>query len=546
MSSSVIPGFPHDNSAIFDLSRLIFSREEIEIDHIVSAGLSGPLRVSLVESLVWGSKSSDSEIKSFMSVIFGRVEDIAGYLQGLILEDSSVLERFLSTGILEKLAVGELSAPRLSQVSSMSSRQVIVCTISGVLHNNCQVIKRAPATWRSVTQAITSGEDRADIINLYLDELGVDSRSRLLLLLYVWSQGDSAIVSAAQSLSGTDDYDIAEAALSIDGISDYPAYELIGISECLSIPHSSPEEKVSILLNFLARTFELAAERVESDPPSVPLIVSLNLKSSEFRGLLSERRWNLDPNYCDIVLGENRMRVLGSATESSFDVKIRPGYFSVKVAKVTDRYAEITLIRTVASQADDSTFALWKVETLVGSDGRSSIKEQKEDGFIFQLLKISNHDEQVIINPGSDDIKLTISWTRPIGFIDKTITAPPMLPTEIHLPPVIPSLDPLMRTIPLVPQPRLVLVIRSPDSAEVSLRSDLVTIMDMHSSYRDLHREILSNDTIIASDEVVRSDPFIPGMIVGADKMIHLIDSAQLSSISESLIEQGFARIFSG
>ncbi len=553
-----ISAVKRQDSKLLELARKIASKAPVDPYELQDCGISGSLRLSLVESLLWAAHSSDNEIRALCEVVFSQAEDIYGYLDGLVRESTPALEKFVSSGIMGKLAKGEASPPRLGLVATLESRQAVVFTISSVLFNNCEVIRSAPATWRSATQAVTSGEDRAEMITLFLEELGVSSSSRLCLHTYVWTQGNAEAVEAVHSIANTDDFEIADAALSINGVSDYPCYELIGVSDLLTETIKHPQTDVRlVMLNFvslIARAFEIAAEHAEaagSESASVPQVVSLDLGRS-FSGTIRALNWVVDPKFVDVRVSANRdLLATGSITELSLEVTLKPCWFSIRVMEGVT--AEIILIKSI--EGTEGAWPMWKVIDLRGSDGRIAKKEQKEDGFIFSLVGVPGNPtvvEEVILNSGeSDEVRLDVSWVPRIEKPHIPVPAP-MLPTEINLPPTISSS--MMRTIPLIPRPRLVLLLQEieevPRLSHASFSRDLVTNFSLQNlSIRDLVREIGAHDIVAITEEVLEGrNQFVAGVAVGAAKTLQILARSSSSDVGgcelmKSLVEQGYATL---
>jgi len=543
---------PETNRKLLDLSGRILRKDCISGGEIEECGFTGQLRTSLVESLIWAVSSDDLEVKALISVIFAQPVDVFGYLDGLLRENTKVLEKFISSGITRKLAIGEISPPRLSAVGFLNARQTVVCTISSVLHNHCEAILAAPATWRSTTQALTSGEDRAEMMALFLDELGVSARSRLSMLVYVWTQGNAEAVQAVHALSGTDEFDIVEAALTIDGVSDFPAYELIGISDLLRqiLPNSSEGIALAMetFIGLLARAFELAAEHAEaseSESAIVPQIVSLNLHG-QFAEILRSRNWVIDPNFIDVSIFSEKEKN-STPNELQFDVRLKPCWFSVRVL-VNSKEGEITLIKTTAGSPN--SWPLWRVNSLTGLGGRTAHKDDKEDGVVFKLPSIpGTASEEIIINIGeSDEIRLSVSWN---SRIEKPAPVLTLQPTEINLPPTISSS--MMRTIPLIPRPRLVLFFHAGESdpgtfAQNIFSRDLVTTLQPSNvAVRDLVREIHAHDTLVITESVVESsDRFVVGVAIGAGKIVQIVvGSTEVGDFTNNLVQQELATLVS-
>ena len=546
VTSQPMPSSP--SGRLLLLSHRILNRVQVGTIDLDDCGISGSLRQSLVESLEWATGADDPEIRALNSVLFSQVEDIYGFLDGLIRESEQVLERFISTGLLRRLAIGELSAPRLSGMKSLTSREAVVSTIASVLHNNCDAIRVAPATWRSATQALTSGEGTSEMMSLFLEDLGVSTQSRLSLLMYVWTQGNADAVQAVQSLAGTDDFDIVDAAFGIDGETDFPAYEVVGVSdlwiEGLSNHIADVPRVVQVFVSLMARAFERAAEHAEarqSESEQIPQIVSLNL-AGNFTSTIRSRKWVIDPEFSEVGLTLER----GPTAELSFSVGLKPCWFSIKT-EIERREAKITLIKT--NEGGSDAWPIWQVDTLVGFDGRSAMKEQMIDGFVFRLSPpILGGEEVVVINRDqNDEVRLTILWSS----ADKPNVPAPMLPTEIHLPPTLPS-SAMMRTIPLVPRPRLVLALTTGESDPPPLSMftrDIVSRMNIRTTcIRDLAREINSNDMIVVTDRAARSEAFqfVAGIAIGALKSLHIlsqpIEDDEGLSFLRSLVDQEYAR----
>ena len=232
----------------------------------------------------------------------------------------------------------------------------------------------------------------------------------------------------------------------------------------------------------------------------------------------------MDPYFIDVSLhSDSSLTATGSVTELSYNVVLKPCWFAIRISP-SIKETEISLIKTTAGSPN--SWPLWRVNTLVGLDGRSSIKEQKEDGYIFRISNLPEiTNEEIVINPGeSDQVRLTLRTEKPEPVLM-------LQPTEINLPPTS-----MMRTIPLIPRPRLVLFFHTGDHSASSLFArDLVTLMECRSvPTREIVREIHAHDTVVVTESV---EPFVVGLAVGAGKLVHIIGS-DLSEFMENLIHQ--------
>ena len=594
MPNSLDPTPPVHLNARSDLASSIFHRISVSSSDIEASGISQPRYINIALNLSSILRGTNGELWNVLSVIFEDASDIEGFLEVLSDEGTPLLGRLLSLELLRHLSLGQLSPVRLSPIASTSmTRSQVFAIIACVLDKDCQVTRQAPASWMAAFQALMSGGDRKEIYDTFFDELGVDvsDTRRLPKLMHVWSQGNKDVVSITQSLSGTDFFEIIETALSIDGIDDFPAYEFSGMKDCMQAVladtgHGTPlEGVVRTVLILLAKLVEKAAESVHKNDSTNVVTIDL----TGFTPTLLDHLHRIDAANCVVAL-EGRV---SSKSEQLLMAKLSPGWWRIRVsAAVMGTAATVTVSPTETPEPGD--VQLWAVHSL-GMDGSEAECKESHGTFTFSV----DPDEFSTVNPDgecvsivlrlNDSVPVSVRWTdphwqtrrnttvpvidisllssgysssrvSPIGskrespFPDSSTTVQ-ILPTEIHLPISSSFMRGSMPTIPMLPNPKVVLCLLGSESngavVRAMFRHDLVTLMDVNAlSVRDVLREVPLADTVVVDEQLFSTQhQFVAGLVVAStNQQIRLLagssaaDPTSANPLIQQLIQQHVLR----
>ena len=201
-------------------------------------------------------------LKSFVTK-FGDREKFLDFLA------TPYFRRHEDSDALVFLARGEISDCRLAALSNENAPLLALWLL---MRDDFAVLRDNPYT---ADLAATAFASREDVLKNFLRLDEEPEASRLLQLLQVWAQGDREIIQDAATFAALKppELTVLNAGLEIDGISDFPAYELRGVSDLVRAKGAAG---IQPLLSLLAKIIESTAELAEScDKPAQVVVIDL-------------------------------------------------------------------------------------------------------------------------------------------------------------------------------------------------------------------------------------------------------------------------------
>lgn len=511
---------------------------------ISEAGISDPLCVELVESLIEAMESPNSDVSLFAVRFFATREKLSGVLQVLVGEKNRLLDRIVSEALLERLCLGELSGPRLFPIVGSSDPQIGFVVLAASLAHNVCLARRCRATWMQAIEALNSDFDRSEIMSGFVSSFRSGIDSLIARYVFVWTQGMAEAVSAADELAHTDAAHILEAALSIDGVSDFPAFEFPGISGVLRSVLAdvssavSMKDRVEMALKFLAKSVEAASEFVETT--TVPTVVVLNLSASLEEAFIASDG-HFDPDLLDLLISSSGApKMTGAVSETTLHFSIQPGRFVIEVVPgiVSERCAEVRLTRS----SDEGAVAFWTLDCVTSKN----LRIEKSVAIDTIVLSLTGPGHAGVFEVMVGDIKLSVEFTASACMTSSNLKN--LEATEINLPISSMFVRSSMPTIPLLPNPRIVLyvTIGAGGLVDPKFEGDLVNRMDAtEAALRDVIREVLASDVVVVDVGVIEAFAMTAGAVIGASARPVLIiaNNTQSPTLSQ-LVDEGLVQIF--
>ena len=537
------------------LSNLIFEGTLVDRDDIIMAGIRDERHISCIESLANTLQHGSPEIKYILQLVFEKRADVAAFLKILSSEDSASLDKFQSLQVVRRLATGQISPPRLGPIVHARSKDLVLAMVASLLENETELIEIAPLTWAAAVHALMSGLDKKEILESFIEELGVESAHRLPKWMHVWSQGNRDAFKIVKSLAGSDDFEIIEAALSIDGISESPACEFVGIDKLVHAILSmeapiSLSERLAKFLRLLARIVERVSEEVHSCAAN---IVEMDL--SQIQSVCSENRMQIDPSNCLIEISGDVKKI---ETTSSFFTKVA---FSIDLSApkwnlkqipgiLGERPAEVIFVPHPQGE-----MALWEVSLLVSGDFVASKRQERDGSVVFSIPSATREEFSMIDNAS---IRFRPVW-EPLKLSEAEASDIPSglpvdVPKEMSPAPQVeicgPALDRLkvllhvsLRKDRLPGSPRL----------KAFKKTNLVTLIDpSQASISDILREVALADSVLVDEGVLESYPLVTGVLIGSGKQVTVLlqglqglQEEEANEAVSELVRQNLVTLFS-
>jgi hypothetical protein len=228
-------------------------------------------------------------------------------------------------------------------------------------------------------------------------------------------------------MSGHDSFDIVDAALRIDGVSDTPSFEFHGISDFLRndfLPESEQyTHRLSTLIRVLAKAIESVSEsRHSADSDNLPstIIFDLNNAESNFKKILMENSERISNVHVQLT----------PITASLVGIQLQPGYWQITTG-ISGTLLSVVVIPT----NQESTFKAFDIKTIrINFSGKffqcHPVSSQSLDGRMEFETVIPNTIGGSTFEVFIDDQHVKVQDDPRTGGLDQTVAiAGSQLPT---------------------------------------------------------------------------------------------------------------------
>jgi hypothetical protein len=544
------------------LVRKLLNREPFSPADLSSTGIVSDNAKGIIQSLSHLLRHGDPDKVSAFYFVFESSGELGRFVRDVVSYDATEVKnsfkKLVDQELLRRLCLGEVSSARVAQLFGHPSLPSIL--LFDLLRNNGWLLEHCPSTWKQAVHSVLRAKDRLDILDQFMHSFRFTALgnprpagfSRLLNMVFIWTQGNMSAVRAVSIMTGTDAFEILEAILRVDGVSEFPAFEFHSVSSFLKsylTPEDSVEPRIRQFLVLLARAVEKTSEMIhsatKSDESRMPNVVVIDLDQGNIRSILQ----TFDPGY---DLENSQLTILGDFSltmstiiETKVEIVLSPAVWYVVVSEL-DGATILVAITPIRPKQSSLSFSSWKINQSTVTTNESSIQFRLvPQSYEFRIVRDSIDTTSVNLRI-NDEHSLTVSWSD-----DKTkFSTSGLLPTRpAHSVPTS-----LLPTVPMLPSqiadpPRHICVL----GLETGDYSDLVspwdtviclTISPNSSEWRirDMVRECAQSDLLLISENLINvSDPtlaFLVGLLIGSCHTVKVIGETPSSFVSQ-LLDQG-------
>ena len=558
------------------IARRLVNRERISAQELSDAGIVSQKASNIVQSLSGTLRDGDPDRVGAYYFVFESSDEIGRFIQDLVGYDvkdtKNAFKKVVDQEFLKLLCLGEVSASRIAVLYGQSALPSII--LCGLMEDDAWVLENCPLTWKQAVHSILRAQDRLDIVDQFvrsfrfsaLGNPGPSGVSRLLSLMYIWTQGNMHAVRAVSNLTGSDAFEIIEATQRVDGITDRPAFEFRSISQFLKsflAREDTVEPRLRLFLVLLAKAVEKTSEMIhsaaaKSDESRIPNIVIVDLNGGNFQTILNsfEPGFDLESSHITIV-GDFSLN-LSTVIDTRVEIVLSPALWFVTVSESS---RSTIVVNVSPAQRNKDTvvekFSSWKIDpqTIVlesyDHSGTSVQFSIIPGGFEYIVTRESFDIPSVTLRINGENY-LPLSWSA-VPLDETPVRSSSGLPTRpVHNIPT-----DLLPTLPVLPSqlseaPKHIRVIGFSNSAStyahlVSPWDSVVTINFPSNPsewrIRDMVRECSQSDSlIVCADLLTTSDPktsFLVGLLVGSCQNVTVLGD---SPFVDQLRDQGIIR----
>jgi hypothetical protein len=553
-----------------DIAERLYQRRSITSSELVAHEFVDHSQSQLIEQLAFLFQTTNADLRSFLLDLFPVTSDMTQFLKYVCSESCYSSRKLVPSRLYKEFCIGEISLPRLSILSCLSPSGRYLLTLEGIMENDCEIMSIAPETFLSAAISFVSYCPDGDVLRGYLESFYAETMQRLPNWIFIWSQAKTDLVDATVKLAGSDAFEICEAAMSIDGLTDFPAHELHGIHDFMHFISESRIFSMSSVLDFLRRIFEKASEASEYDRHSIPTVVMLDLNqyiNPLMRSGILKTEASMQFSCIDLIPVPS---VPCNVSCRAFAVRMSPAKWMIEtIPGIVGRLDAKIIVSQFSSGIE-----IWSIDFLRSEKSQILPTTNNKDVFEFSVSTTVETDEAIVSTEVllNGTLPISVTWENPqrnttvpvldisgvsenptftsqavspigeknslvLGFPDNlTVQA---LPTEIQLPAQYSFMGVVsIATIPMLPNPRVAIALVTTATSEERRRnaqnlfqSDLVAFMNVSTSLeRDILREARLADIILLDESVFDSHPLIAGITIGASTQSTTIHVMSLKS----------------
>jgi hypothetical protein len=549
------------------LARKLLNREVLSVADLAAAGIKSSKATGIMQSLSNVLRLGDPEKISSFYFVFESASEVARFVRDVVSYDANEaknsFKKLVDQELLKRLCLGEVSSARVGQLFGHPSLPSVM--LFDLLRENGWLLDICPSTWKQAVHSVMRAKDRLDILDQFMHSFRLPALgnprpsgfSRLLNMMFVWTQGNASAVRAVSNMSGTDAFEILEAVLRADGISEFPAFEFHSISSFLKSYLSADEllePRLRLFLVILARSVEKTSEMIhsasKSDDSRTPNVVVIDLDQGNVRSILDTFNPGHDLENSQITILGDFSLSLSTIVETKVEIVLSPALWFVHVSELDGATITVTISSSRPKQTAAVSFSSWKINpqtVILADDQPTSTVQFRIVSGSYEFLIVRDSIETTCVSLRvNDEHALTVSWsddkakfstsgllpTRPAQSVPTSLLPTvPMLPSQLTDPPrniCVLGLDTSQYSQLVSPWDTVVCLTVPQDSSEWRIR--------------DMVQQCAQTDLLLISANLMNfSDPttaFLVGLLVGSCHNVNVIGEVSLPFVSQ-LLDQG-------